>query len=206
MALGDTYATLAQLKDRLGISLTDTVDDLTLNDALDGASRGIEAECHRQFNDAGTESARVYYPISNWLAKVDDFQSTAGLIIATDHGYDGVFETVWTSIGYELEPLNGIVNGQTGWPYNKIRATPTTGLYFPCTGRASVKVTARWGWSAVPKPIKIATLILAEDLSKLKDLPFGSGGYGEWGRIKARENPNVLLRIAPYIRSMVQVA
>jgi hypothetical protein len=206
MALGDPYATLAQLKDRLGISVSDTVDDLTLNDALDGASRGIEAECHRQFNDAGTESARVFYPISSRIVRVDDFQSSAGLLLATDPGYDGVFEQAWTASGFELRPLNGVVNGQTGWPYNKIMATPSTGLYFPCTGRASVKLTARWGWSAVPKPIKIATLILAEDLSKLKDLPFGSGGYGEWGRIKARENPNVLLRIAPYMRSPLQVA
>ena len=204
MALGDPYATLVQLKDRLGI--TDTVDDLTLNDALDGASRGIEAECHRQFNDAGTETARVFYPISGWVVRTEDFQSSAGLIIATDPGYDGTYEIVWTAAGYELHPLNGIVNGQTGWPYSKIRAIPATGFYFPCTGRASVKVTARWGWAAVPKPIKIATLILAEDLAKLKDLPFGSGGYGEWGRIKARENPNVLLRITPYIRSQVQAA
>jgi hypothetical protein len=204
MALGDPYATLVQLKDRLGI--TDTVDDLTLNDALDGASRGIEAECHRQFNDAGTESARIFYPISSRILRVDDFQSSAGLALATDPGADGGFEIAWAAAGYELHPLNGIVNGQTGWPYSKIRAAPWSGLYFPCTGQASVRLTARWGWAAVPKPIKIATLILAEDLAKLKDLPFGSGGYGEWGRIKARENPNVLLRIAPYIRSMVQVA
>lgn len=206
MALGDPYATLTQLKDRLGIDVSDTVDDLTLNDALDGASRGIEHECHRQFNDAGTETARVFYPISSRIVRVDDFQSTAGLLVATDPGYDGTYEIAWSASGFELWPLNGVFNGQTGWPYNKIVATPATGLYFPCTGRASVKVTARWGWAAVPKPIKIATLILAEDLAKLKDLPFGSGGYGEWGRIKARENPNVLLRIAPYIRSMVQVA
>ena len=206
MALGDPYCTLAQLKDRLGIGVSDTVDDLTLNDALDGASRGIEAECHRQFNDAGTESSRVFSPISSGIVRVDDFQSSAGLTIATDPGADGGFEITWAAAGYQLHPLNGVVNGQTGWPYSKIRVTLATGLYFPCTGRASVQVTARWGWAAVPKPIKIATLILAEDLSKLKDLPFGSGGYGEWGRIKARENPNVLLRIAPYIRSMIQVA
>lgn len=203
MALGDNYATLAQLKDRLGIS--DTQDDLTLNDALSSASRGIEAECHRQFNDAGTESARVYYPLASGLVRTDDFQSSAGLIVATDPGSDGTFEVTWTSTGYELKPLNGIVNGQTGWPYNRIVAVPSSGLYFPDTGRASVKVTARWGWAAVPTPIKVATLILAEDLAKLKDLPFGSGGYGEWGRIKARENPNVLLRIMPYVRSPILV-
>lgn len=206
MALGDNYATLAQLKDRLGISVSDTVDDLTLNDALSGASRGIESCCHRQFNDAGSESARVFYPKSGYLVRTDDFQSTAGLVIQTDPNRDAVFEITWTSASYELKPLNGIVDEQTGWPYSRICAVPGTGLTFPCTGRASVKVTARWGWAAIPSPIKLATLILAEDLAKLKDLPFGSGGYGEWGRIKARENPNVMLRIAPYIREPVKVA
>lgn len=207
MALGANYATLAQLKDRLGIATGDTADDLTLNDALSGASRGIEACCRRQFNDAGTETARVYVPAPGGrFVRTDDFQSSAGLIVATDPGYDGTFEVTWSSISYELKPLNGVVNGQTGWPYSRVYSTPSTGLYFPCTGRASVKVTARWGWAAVPDPIKIATLILAEDLAKLKDLPFGSGGYGEWGRIKARENPNVLLRIQSYIRSPLLAA
>jgi hypothetical protein len=204
--LGDPYATLAQLKDRLGIGVSDTTDDLTLNDALSGASSGIEACCNRQFNDAGTESARVFYPISSRIVRTNDFQSTAGLVVATDPGEDATYEIIGTSASFELKPLNGVVHGQAGWPYNKIVAVGRTGFYFPCTGRASVKVTARWGWAAVPSPIKLATLILAEDLAKLKDLPFGSGGYGEWGRIKARENPNVLLRITPYMRSPVLVA
>lgn len=202
MALGDSYASLTELKARLGI--TDLADDTGLTAALSVASRGIEFCTHRQFNDAGAASARLYYPDSSYMTKVDDFSTTTGLVIELDAGSDGIFETTWTSASYELAPLNGVVDGTTGWPYWKIRAVQS---YFPtCTWRASLRVTARWGWTAIPAPIKEATLILAEDLFKLKDSPYGVGGYGEYGRIKARENPNVWMRISPYVRDMVLVA
>lgn len=202
MALGDSYATLTELKDRLGIS--DAVDDTKLTTILAVASRGVESECRRQFNDAGSATARVFYPKTTWSAYVDDFSTTTGLAIATDSGWDGTFDITWTTAEYELQPLNGIVDGTTGWPYHHIVAVTR---WFPIWSyRASLQVTARWGWTAVPAPVKEATLILAEDLFKLKDSPFGAGGYGDYGRIKARGNPEVCLRLAPYVRSPVLVA
>lgn len=205
MALGDSYATLVELKARLNIS--DSSDDAGLASALAVASRGIESCCRRQFNDAGSATARLFHPDSARLAKVDDFSTTTGLVVESDTSGDGTFETTWASAEYELQPLNGVVDGVSGWPYWKIRAAGTTGRYFPCTrARATVRVTARWGWTAVPAPVKEGTLILAEDIFKLKDSPFGAGGYGEYGRIRARENPNVWLRIMPYVRDAVLVA
>lgn len=202
MALGDSYASLTELKSRINIS--DAQDDVAMTAALAVASRGVEMYCHRQFNDAGTASARVFYPTASWVVHVDDFSTTAGLLVSTDAGSDGTFETAWASTDYELYPLNGIVDGMPGWPYNKITSVVR---WFPmCTARASVQVTARWGWAAVPAPVKEATLILAEDVFKLKDSPFGAGGYAEYGRIRARENPNVCLRIDPYVLDPIQVA
>lgn len=203
MALGDSYATLTQLKGRLGIG--DAADDEGLSAALSVASRGIEFCCQRQFNDAGSASARLYYVDSPRCAKVDDFHTTTGLVIETSDSGDGTFETTWSaSTDYELHPLNGIQDGQSGWPYRQVRAVDR---YFPVSvKRAPLRVTARWGWASVPAPIKEACLILAEDIFKLKDSPFGAGGYGEYGRIRARENPNVWLRIGPYVRDAVLVA
>lgn len=203
MALGDSYALLAELKTRLRIS--DTADDTRLTEALAAASRGIEQVTGRQFNDAGTASARVFYPRDRCIAYVDDVHTTTGLIVKTDEGDDGTYETTWDASDYQVEPLNGIVDGQTGWPYWKIRAVESR--YFPCRSRrAPLQVTARWGWAAVPAAIKEATLILAEDIFKLADTPFGAGGFGEFGRIRARENPHVLTRIAPYRRDAILVA
>lgn len=203
MALGDDYATLTELKDRFGI--TDTNDDTRLSEALASASRGIESCTGRQFNDAGTATSRIFAVTTSRLAKVDDFHTTAGLVVATDPGDSGSYGTTWLTSDYELRPLNGMVRGQAGWPYWKVVAVG--GQYFPtCTRRSPLRVTARWGWAAVPAPVKEATLILAEEIFKLGELPFGAGGYGEYGRIRARENPNVWMRIKPYVRDAVLVA
>lgn len=200
MALGDAYASLSALKKRLGIGDADTVDDAALTDALDVASRGVESCTNRQFNDAGAASARVFKPGRAGITHVDDFSTTVGLVVATDGDGDGVFETTWAASDFEVEPLNGVVNGVPGWPFWRLRLA---GQY--CRPYR-FQVTARWGWAAIPSPVQEATLILAEDIFKTKDAPFGTGGYGEYGRIKARENPNVWLRICPYVRDAVLVA
>lgn len=205
MALGDNYATLTQLKGRVGIAVSDTAEDGDLNLALSTASTSIEDVCERQFNVVAVAAARVFEPLTTCTLLVDDISSTSGLIVAVDTGADGTYATTWASTDYELHPLNGVVRGRTGWPYTEIRAV---GDYaWPSTWRrAPVRVTALWGWAAVPDPIETATLILAEELYKLKDSPFGSGGYGQFGIIRARQNPMVFTRIQPYLRSPLKVA
>lgn len=194
MALGDPYASLVELKDRLGI--TDAAEDLKLAAALTTATDGIEHCCGRQFNDATSATARVFRADSARLLEVDDFSTTSGLLVATDANGDGVFEVSWPSSDYQLEPLNGVVHGRPGWPFWRVAAVGSR--RFPCGRRATVQVTARWGWATVPPAIKESTLILSEDIFKLASTPFGAGGYGEFGRIRARENPHVMTRIYPY--------
>lgn len=202
MALGDSYATTAELKSRLGI--TDSNDDTQLAEALSSASRGIEKFCGRQFNKTTLASARVYYPRAGCWADVDDFHTTTDLAVKTDEGNDGTYETTWSTSDYQLEPLNGIVDGESGWPYSIVRAV--SGRSFPITSnRAPIQVTAQWGWTAVPASVKEATLILAEDVFKLADTPFGAGGFGEFGRIRARENPHVAMLVGAYRRYVALV-
>lgn len=203
MALGALYATLDQLKSYAGIG--DTDDDAELTDALTAASRGIESVCHRQFNDAAAATARVYFPEHPLLAEVDDFHTVTGLVIKTDTSGDGTFDTTWASTDYELRPLNGISAGQPGWPWCEVWAVGTQ-LFPQTTGRSSVEVTARWGWAAVPAPVKSACLIVAEELFKLKDAPFGVAGFGDMGPLRVRENPMAMKKLAPYIRNPVLVA
>lgn len=202
MALGDSYATLAELKTYANAT-KDTYDTL-LTDALEAASRAVEQACNRQFNDAGSATARVYYPDHSCLVRPDDFHTTTGLVVKTDTGNDGTFETTWAAADFEVRPLNGVVSGQAGWPYNQIWSDGS--LLFP-TGarRAPVEVTARWGWAAVPKPIKQATLIIAEELYKLKDAPFGVAGNGTYGEIRVRDNPMAMKKLMPYVINPVMV-
>ena len=172
-----------------------------LDDALAAASREIETWCDRQFNKATTATARVFPPLAAYTALVDDFHTTTGLIIATDTGDDGTFDTTWTAADYELEPMNGVVSGQAGWPYWRIRAV---GAHtFPtCTRRrAPVQVTAQWGWAAVPGPVKEACLVTAAELFKLADAPFGVAGFGEFGAVRVRMNSRAQALLAPYRRT-----
>lgn len=215
MAIGDPYATLAELKARMP-TINDTNDDANLTSALATASLGIEAVCHRQFNQDSAASARVYKTGSFYLAEVDDFFTTTGLVIATDDDDDGVFEVTWAASDYQLEPLNGVVNGRPGWPYNVIRAVGTRWFpywYHPhnhhavwLPPRARLQVTAQWGWAAVPAPVKEACLVVAAETFKLKDTPYGVAGIAEWGTIRVRANPMAMKMLEPYVLDPVTVA
>lgn len=206
--LGASYASLAELRSRVGITdASNTTEDAKLTEALAAASRGIETMAGRQFNLASSATARLFYPDDYCKTHVYDIASVTNLAIKTDLDNDGTFENTWASTDYQLEPLDGVVDGQAGWPWWTIRAVGS--LRFPCvstTQRAPLQVTAIWGWSAIPAPVKEATLILAEELYSLKNTPFGVGGYGQFGIIRARENPMVMTRLMPYILHPVLVA
>jgi hypothetical protein len=205
MAIGDPYATRAQLKARVGIATSNTGEDTNLDLALSTAAYGIEQATDRQFNLAGTVTARHYEPDSTTEVSTADIATTVGLVVEVDTSADGTYATTWAASDYELRPLDGIVSGQLGWPYWRICAVGNY-LFPSIWRRAPVRVTANWGWASVPTPIQTATLILAEELFKLKDSPFGSGGYGQFGIIRARQNPMVWTRIQPYARNAVLVA
>src|SRR5690348_10939168 len=130
MPLGDSYATLPQLKAYMAGSVDDdvTMYDAILTDALASVSREIELHCNRQFNNAASVSARDYPPgsvftiresraVTHWVA-VDDFYDAAGLAVESGGA-------AWSASDYKLHPRNGIVGGQTGWPYSEIHSAST---------------------------------------------------------------------------------
>lgn len=203
MALGDPYATLAELKARLGI--TSTADDARLTGALAAATLGVELACHRQFNDAGAASARTYVATTALLATVDDFSTTTGLVVAIDLDGDGVFETTLTiDVDFQVEPAGGVVGGVPGWPFWWLRIRSRSARRFPCGGGdLRVQVTARWGWAAVPAPVKEATLAGAQELFSLKEAPFGVAGFDQFGAIRVRDNPKIRGLLAGYRHAVV---
>jgi hypothetical protein len=106
----------------------------------------------------------------------------------------------FNNAGISLWPLNQIVNGLRGWPYYKLNSLGTT---WPTgTLRPSVQVTARWGWDAVPAPVRQSTLHLAASLFKLEHAPFGVLAVGDFGPIKAPADTlrNVKALLEPYRR------
>ncbi|GGM55511.1 hypothetical protein GCM10012275_28290 [Longimycelium tulufanense] len=203
MALGDTYATLAELKDRLNTDKPAHDDELKL--ALESASRSIEKHLGgRQFNDAVTASARRYYPLHSRLVFVDDFHELSTLVVKSDTAEDGTYATTIDASEYQAEPLDGIHAGLPGWPFWMIRLVGDE--LFLNTRRPSVQVTARWGWSAVPAPVKEATLALAVENFKMKFAPFGVAGMTEFGTVRVRENPKIARMVEDYQIDKVMVA
>lgn len=205
MALGDPYVVRADLKHYIGIDPTNENENQKLDWALASTTAGINLICGRQFNKAGAVTARRYRAKDCSWVTVADFHTETGLVIATDEDGDGVFETVWSAADYELEPLDGIVDDEPGWPWWKIHAVGSR--RFPTRNRrASLRASADWGWAAVPEPVKTACRIVAEETYKLSDAPFGVAGFADFGVMRVRESTIAMSKISRYQRYPVMVA
>lgn len=200
-------ATLCSLQDvKTAVGISDAVDDVRLSDAIESATAMIQDWCGRQFTQDANASARVYVAGRYDLVNVEDISTTAGLVVQTDPGADGTFSQTWTAADYQLEPLNGIINGKTV-PYNTIRAISS--LTFPRDGgRALVKVTARWGWASIPSAVKQAAIIQSITIFKSPDAPFGATPFAETGilRLRAALHPTAASLLVDYRLDPVQVA
>ena len=185
MAITNGYATLAQVKAALRI--TDSVDDSLLEMAIESASRAIDQYTARNFYNAGT-AVRYYAPSDSLNVEIDDMISLSSLQTMSDD--DQVYDTTWGAADYQLEPLNGIVDG-IAQPYNHIRAIGDY-TFLTLAGEATIKVTAVWGWSAVPIQVTQATVIQASRIFKRLDSPLGiiSGELGSM-RVGSRLDPDV---------------
>lgn len=197
MTLTNAYLTLPEFKQLA--SITTVTGDADCERAIEAASRTIDGICGRRFYSDAAATARTYHAEAYWSVLVDDFHTTTDLVVKTDTGDDGTFETTWASTDYELLPRNGIMNGVEGWPYTTVRAVE--GRTFPCGKRASVQVTAKWGWAAVPPAVEQACVIAALDFWKAKDAPFGIAGIEGDGTVaRVRSNPQVRALLAPFMK------
>ena len=193
MAISNGYSTLAEVKAALRI--TDSIDDSLLEMAIESASRLVDAYCARSFYNAGTAS-RYFVADTDWLTYIDDAITITE--IATDASADGTYDVVWQADDYQLEPLNGRVDGLV-WPYNAIRAIGDY-TFLIWGGEALVKVTATWGFSAIPTAIKQATIIQASRIFKRLDSPLGVLSSPDLGfiRVGSRLDPDVSQLVESY--------
>jgi hypothetical protein len=196
------YATTAQFRDFIkDTSLNDAVPIATI---LLSASRDVEKICGRAFYQPDTPTVQYFSPARNspWVLDLDDMDlaTTDGLVVAVQWSNGGNYAETW-SLGtdYIAEPVNQSVNGIVGWPYTSLRSLakiwpPRYADFY----RDTVKVTATWGWPAVPDPVVQATLMRAFELYKGGEAPFGVAGQGDFGAIRVRDNPMVSSLLQPY--------
>lgn len=196
MATVNGYCSLAELKASLDI--TDSIDDSILERAITSASRAIDRYCGRNFYKV--TATRLFVPRDNYIVDIDDLVSLTTLKTTDDDTQ--TFDITWSASDYQLEPLNGVVDGMPT-PYTRIRAI---GNYtFPLLdGEASVQIAGVFGFNAVPDEVNYATMIQASKLYKRKDSPLGviSGEYGAM-RVGVRLDPQVSELVDAYRRIRV---
>lgn len=195
------YITAAEFKTRHNITVT--TDDAIIAEIVTEASRLVDSICGRRFDDSGAATARVFHPLNAYECLIDDCSSIT--TVKTDTGDDGNYAKTWTSGDFEAYPLNGVGPNQlTGWPYTRIVAIEA--LLFP-TGhrRASVQVTAQWGWAAVPDEVKGATYFVANRLYEERKAPFGVAGANEFGPLPLRDQRTVDKMLAQFKRTKPMV-
>ena len=177
MAITDAYATPALYRTLL--SGTDSRKDEEIIDDLVACSRLIDRKLHTFFSKDDSLAIRYYMPQYKvrdssygiyWAESenpwrhlqgtttlaVDPIASITGLEIAIDENLDSTYTKILTTNDYLLLPRNALVSTEPK-PYTTIQLV-NDDYWRPAT---EVRVTAIFGWPAVPKAIERACVHLA---------------------------------------------
>jgi hypothetical protein len=226
MALTDTgtgmtqwYCSKEELKSRLSINPTSpdyTSFDFEIQMAIQTVTDWITSYTGRHFYQIN--EIRTYRPDNVWTLLIDDIVTATSVDL--DYDGDGVYEVHWTeNVNYQLRRYDYKYNAHNigvARPRNYLQVTTgTTGnplaggqwlpWLWPFTPQNRVQITGVWGWPQVPPNVTMAALILAADLYKSKDAPWGVAGIGDMGMVKVQSNPWVVELLRPYINMQNKV-
>jgi hypothetical protein len=197
------YVGLEEMKDRL--SITDTSQDYALQTSIAASAGWLTEYCGRHFNRV-TET-RTFVPYDIYSLRVDDMVPGTTITLSVDVDGDGIYEQAWTeNTDYQRFTGQDVFNVNASGiprPYEKIRVI-SSGRTFPYVWPFSpvnrVQIATTWGWPAVPWPVAEGNRILAADLFKMKDAPFGLAGSADFGLTRISANPWLVEQLRPYIR------
>jgi hypothetical protein len=195
------YITTTNFKSRFGI--TTSGDDARIAAHVTAASLWVDSYCGRQFGPGTAGVTRYFEPDSWGLVRVDDCHTITEVAIDTTD--DGTYSTILAlGTDYSTLPRNGVgPNGQSGWPITQLEATRRT-YWFPMSNwrPLSVKVTATFGWAAIPTDVIEATYLLAHRLYFEVDVPSGnSPGSLEFGGVPLRRPWTAQAILKDYVRA-----
>lgn len=200
--MANEYCTLAQVKQRIdGLAGLGTARDALLEELRENASRAIDEHCGRRFYLDGSATARTYRPDGATISTdeglqllVHDIGTTAGLVVEYGSAADG-----WTAITADVEnlPDNAIVRGR---PITSLLWSGSTVTIPTITTRQRFRVTAAWGWPAIPAVVEEAAILQTLRLLKRKDSIEGVAGSSEWGAVRmSRVDPDVAAMLANFV-------
>lgn len=184
------YADFELFKSSMKLTVADR--DELLNAALEDACRAIDEVTDRQpdgFAPADAATVRQFTAEGRVVRMrdgrrkllIDEIGSLTDLVVETGDG--STWATVAAGTGYRTAPDNALAKGR-----------PVTALTSASGwGCDLVRVTARWGWPAVPKNIRRAAMILGVRLYRRPGSPEGiAGSSSEGAAVRlARQDPDV---------------
>jgi hypothetical protein len=201
MPIGDPYVSEEEFRSYMDVKDI-TMYTSIIPDVLAATQDEIDDYCHRQFNDSGAATPRLYKSQSSKLLAVDDFSTLDGLVVETRR-WDDTEWTVMDATSYEVHPYGGMHNGKPGYPYTKIVPTLYSHFWFS----DQIRVTARWGWTSVPAGVIQAFKIMASDTFQLKDSRMGIAGSDTFGQIvRVRDNMMAKNKLDRFVRGKAYVA
>lgn len=157
--------------------------------AIDAATDWLDMACGRRFAVAGAGSARTYVPtFGSGRLMIDDCTTVTAL---TENG-----TALAENTDYVLRPLNNLAASGETVPYDV--ALRLDKPWYTNGHRATISVTATWGWAAIPTMIVEACKILTKEFLEQRDVRHGLVGFSEAGGIRATDNLKVRQAVERY--------
>lgn len=157
--------------------------------SLAAAEAALNSICQRQWVAAtGPATAKVYVPSYAYVQPIHDCTAVTSVVV------DGA--TIDPN-SYQLQPLNSVGWDGTSLPYDGIFRL-SGGVWFPSTwGKATMTVTATWGWAAIPAQITEACKILAKSIIEVRNARGGVLNMTDFGAVRVPRD------IAVQVRSLI---
>lgn len=193
-----TYCAVAEVKGWMNVS--DDQLDAVIDVARDAAEAWINDYCHRNFNLDTAATARYFDVNPNGDVVIDDIGDSASVTVATDDSITGTYSTAWSASDFQLLPRS---QGHRVNSFTKIRSTGTRTFPAPSPLRVGlVRVTAKWGWPAVPVPVKQACIEQTARIVHARNSPGGIEGFNDFGIVRSTSvDRRILDKLDPYVRS-----
>lgn len=195
-----TYCTVSEVKQGTQIADTDTSFDQEISDIIGDVSRAIDDQTGSRFYQDTTDVARTFIPENSGRCLIlPGLSSFTSLTTELDPTQQWVQDT-----DFYLEPTNAPADGA---PWTAIRTIARPFLFTKAdipAGWAAldgrIVVTGKWGWAAVPGPVRRACVLQSRRIFSRRYTPAGivTGSIDAPGMRIPRLDPDVVALLDPY--------
>lgn len=201
------YCGLEELKARVSSPSKplSTTFDYEITMAIQTASSFITRYCGQHFYQV-TESRTFNYD-SIYEFDIDPCVSVTEFLL--DYNGNFGYNTAWTqNVNYQLIQAKDSYNANdydVPRPYTHVQVigqgsggiSQFLPFVWPFTEMNRVQITGTWGWAVIPPNVTMACLLLATDLYRQKDAPFGVMGFGDMS-MRVSANPLIIELLKDY--------